>query len=87
MVELKNMTKPEGESETLTCIADGNPPPHMVFHKVGSPIAFEEGDNVSVSWQWKTGMFDIVHYDLEKLQYLRKKSSFAKINYCTNENI
>ncbi|KAK2191593.1 hypothetical protein NP493_50g02002 [Ridgeia piscesae] len=45
VVELKNMTRPEGESETLTCIAEGNPTPHMVFHKVGSPIAFEEGDN------------------------------------------
>jgi len=86
VVELKNMTRPEGESETLTCIAEGNPTPHMVFHKVGSPIAFEEGDNVSITWQWATGKLDIVWYDLEKLQCLRKKSSFAKINY-TNDNI
>lgn len=45
VTELRNMTRPEGDSETLTCIADGIPAPQMVFHKVGSPLAFEEGDN------------------------------------------
>ena len=49
VTELKNMTTNEGDTATLTCIADGIPPPHMTFHKVGSPFEFKEGDNVSVT--------------------------------------
>ena len=46
---LVNQTAVEGQSQTLVCLADGDPAPDMTFHKVGNELPYELGDdNVSV---------------------------------------
>lgn len=49
ITKLRNVTKVEGDVAILICVAEGVPNPHMVFHKAGSPLAYKEGDNVSVA--------------------------------------
>ena len=46
---LINQTAQEGQSQTLTCRADGDPAPTMTFQKVGNELPYEIGDgNVSI---------------------------------------
>ena len=46
---LINQTAQEGQSQTLTCRADGDPAPKMTFQKVGNELPYEIGDgNVSL---------------------------------------
>lgn len=45
ILEYKEVTGEENKGTTLTCLTEGDPPPEMVFRKVGNDFDYDLGDN------------------------------------------